>query len=182
MAGTIVYECCLQAERMAGEEGVALLHKFFPHGGSEAALRRVGKKVREQFLTRLDGFSQLKDKLQRCVPKGWIPGLDGRRIPIKSEHSMLNYLIQGSGAILCKRWVCEAFDDILAQGYKHGWDGDFVFGLWVHDEIQVWVRDGLEEKIAPLLTEAARDAGKPYGFRVRLDSEAKVGRTWAETH
>lgn len=178
-AGNIIFDTCLQVKQMTGDR--ALLDKFFPHGPSEAAFVRVGKKVRGDFTARLKGLWQLRDKLDHYKPKGYLPGLDGRRIPIESEHSMLNYVIQSCGAILCKRWVCDAFDAMEGQ-WKHGWDGDFVFGLWVHDEVQVWVKEGLEEEAATILTTAAQNAGVPYGFRVRLDSEAKVGRTWAETH
>jgi DNA polymerase-1 len=90
-------------------------------------------------------------------------------------------MIQSAGAIICKRWVCDAFDELSAK-YKHGWDGQFVFGLWVHDELQVWCRNGLEEEVKEVLVRCAQKAGEPYGFRVRLDGEAKFGRTWAETH
>lgn len=189
-AGEIIYICLLNARRNGGPEGAALYTKFFGDDGvpGKRKLIKVGNKVRSSFLDRLDGFSKLKDRLQHniTVGEGWIRALDGRMIPIRSEHSALNFLIQSAGAIICKRWVCDSFDALQAAGlrydFENPWNGDFVFGLWVHDEIQVWVRKGLGEKVAAILKATAAKAGEAYGFRVRLDGDAKVGKTWKDTH
>lgn len=185
-AGEIIFACLDAVRRLGTPEGQALFDKFFPNGGGEAAMARVGAKVRNSFANRIDGFTKLKEKLERCVDNNnWIPGLDGRRIPTRSSHSALNFMLQSAGAILCKRWVCDAFDAMCARfkyDFDNPWNGDFVFGLWVHDEIQVWVREGLEEEASAILVKAAQEAGAPYNFRLRLDSEAKVGTNWAQTH
>jgi hypothetical protein len=91
-------------------KGQALYVKFFGEGvPGEKRLKAVGKKVRKGFLTSIDGFANLKAKLALQVDKhGWVPGLDGRRIPTRSEHSALNFMIQSCGAILCKRWMADA--------------------------------------------------------------------------
>jgi DNA polymerase-1 len=142
----------------------------------------VGKKIRENFARGIDGFGDLQTKIAKQVEKlGRVPGLDGRRIPTRSSHSALNFLIQSSGAILCKRWVADAFEECCRR-YRYGWDGDFVFVLFIHDEIQLCVREGLEEEIGNIIVKAAQEAGEPYGFRLKLDSEFTVGRTWADTH
>jgi hypothetical protein len=179
MAGEIILNCLAKAKRDGGDEGATLYIKFFGEGvPGERRIRKVGAAVREGFLTRIEGYGDLKNKIDLQVQKfGWVPGLDGRRIPIRSDHSALNFMIQSAGAIICKRWVCDAFDELSAK-YKHGWDGQFVFGLWVHDELQVWCRNGLEEEVKEVLVRCAQKAGEPYGFRVRLDGEAKFGRTW----
>lgn len=112
-------------------------------------------------------------------------GLDGRIIPIRSDHSALNFLIQSAGAIVCKEWVSSAFEQLEAQ-YGYNWDdpwsGDFVFVTWTHDEIQACVREGLEKPIGDVIVECARRAGDPYGFRVPLDSKWIVGDSWKDTH
>jgi DNA polymerase-1 len=54
--------------------------------------------------------------------------------------------------------------------------------LFIHDEIQLCVREGLEEEIGNIIVKAAQEAGEPYGFRLKLDSEFSFGRTWADTH
>jgi DNA polymerase I-like protein with 3'-5' exonuclease and polymerase domains len=171
------------AKNDGGADGVRLYQKFFGTGAvNEKSLRRVGKKVRDSFATRIPGYAKLLEDVGKLVEKyGKLPGLDGRVIPSRAEHSALNFLIQSAGAIICKRWLCDAFDD-LSSRYKHGWDGDFVFILWVHDEIQVACREEIAEEVGEALVRHARAAGEPYGFRVPLDSKYSVGLTWADTH
>lgn len=182
-SGIILLNCCDKARRQCGEAGEAFyVSKFGTGKNPEGLLSSVGGDARAGFASRIVGFADLKNKLTKQVKQfGFVPGLDGRRIPVRSDHSALNYLIQSCGAILCKQWVCDAFEH-LEKKYKHGWDGDFVFVLWVHDEIQVAVREGLEEEIGNTLVEFARKAGEPFGFRVPLDSKYKIGANWSETH
>jgi DNA polymerase I-like protein with 3'-5' exonuclease and polymerase domains len=185
-AGSIIYEALLNARRSCGAEGAAIYSKFFTENPGEDELRRVGKKVRRSFRTRIEGFKVLQDKLSEQVGKrNRVIGLDGRIIPIRSDHSALNFLIQSAGAIVCKEWVASAFEE-LERRYTYNWDdpwaGDFVFVLWVHDEVQLCVREGLEEEIGKIIVDCARKAGVPYGLRVPLDSKYVVGDTWEDTH
>jgi hypothetical protein len=178
-AGTIVLEACLQAQRQGMPE--VLSHQF-PQGTSAEHIEAVGKKIRNAFLRRTTGLQALKDKLELQVDrKQYLPGLDGRRVPVRSKHSALNFIIQSAGAILCKRWICDARDE-LGRHFRHGWDGDFASVLWVHDELQVACRAAVAAQVGEIVVQCARAAGLPYGFRVPLDSKYKVGHNWADTH
>jgi DNA polymerase-1 len=186
-AGEIIFNCLAKAKRDGGEEGAKLYDKFCgsrPVG--ESTLKRIGKAVRNDFVTRIKGFDKLKQKLVMQVEKfGWLPGLDGRKVPARSEHSALNFLIQSAGSIICKRWIADSFEELcstLKYDAEDPWKGDFVFCLWVHDEVQVWVRNGHEETVREVLLRNAKKAGDPYGFRVALEGGAKIGKTWADTH
>jgi hypothetical protein len=183
MAGQIILRCLNNARATCGDEGKAVYEEFFGKAKpGEKIIRKVGKKVRADFAKRIDGFTALNERIGQQVDRfGWVPGLDGRRIPSRSKHSALNFLIQSAGAILCKRWGCDAYDD-LSTKYKMGWDGEVAFIIWNHDEYQVACREGLEEEVGQTLVKHARTAGQEYGFRVPLDSKFSVGRTWAETH
>lgn len=187
--GEIIHDCCVKAKRDCGAEGEALYNKFFVKSdGSLRDLKSVGNQVRNKFTSSISGFAKLKENIQRQYDwcKGhnmlpWVFGLDKRKIPIRSEHSALNFLIQSCGAILCKRWGCDVYEDLCSK-YKWGWDGDFVMVLWVHDEYQIICREGLEEEIGKIVVEHARAAGLPYEFRGPLDSQAKSGSSWRDTH
>lgn len=181
--GEIIYNALVKAKREGGDAGLELYVKFFGAGEiGEKALKRVGKSVRDAFMNRIDGYAKLKEKLTEQVDKRRrLVGLDGRIIPVRSDHSALNFLIQSAGSILCKRWGADAFED-LCRRYKRGWDGDFQFVLWVHDEYQLCVRKGLEKEIGDIVVQHARKAGEAYGFRGPLDSSHKVGANWSETH
>jgi hypothetical protein len=185
MAGSIIYECLLNALRNAGPDGEKLYRHFFgdpTEPPSQVKLAKVGKRIRDSFAQRIDGFAKLQGKLAAQVErKGRVPGLDGRVIPIRSDHSALNFMLQSAGAIICKRWLADAFEE-CSRRFKLGWNGDFVFCLWVHDEIQVCCRKEVAEEVGSILVECARKAGEPYGFRVPLDSEFAVGVNWKDTH
>lgn len=184
-AGSIIYEALLNALRNGGPEGAEVYTKFFGDPSappSNAKIEQVGKKVRNSFLTRIKGFDRLRNQLSEQVEKRKrVPGLDGRKIPVRSEHSALNFLIQSAGAIICKRWLVETFEECSAK-FKLGWDGDFVFVLWCHDEIQICCKREIADEIGEIIVRHARAAGEPYGFRVPLDSKYVIGSSWADTH
>jgi DNA polymerase I len=183
-AGEIIFDCLLNARNNCGPEGAALYRQFFGDNKApgENLLRKVGKKVRNDFASKIGGFVQLKTRIGKVLDtKGYLPGLDGRRIGCRSEHSALNFLIQSAGAILCKRWIVDATEE-MHQHYGIGWDKEVTPILWVHDELQVAVRTGLEAEVGSLIVKHAQKAGEPYGFRVRLDSKYTSGRDWSETH
>jgi DNA polymerase-1 len=180
-AGQIIWDCTMTAHKAGFPE----LHQRVFVGEmqpNEALLRKVGKKVRNNFANRIPGFAQLKERIgQQVENKGYLPGLDGRRIPARSEHSALNFMIQSAGAILCKRWGVDAFRD-LRSNFKHGWAGDFAPVLWVHDEYQIAAREEVAEEVGGILVKHAEKAGEPYNFRIPLNSKFKIGHSWADTH
>lgn len=182
-AGSIIRDCCVTARTKNPEWG----HVYERYFGRNESDRDVGGPVRERFYSAL-GLAPLLKKLEdiraaRDNPyPGSLPGLDGRWVPARTDHSALAALLQSAEAIICKQWVCDAFDALIDAGLRWGWFGDFVFVGWVHDELQVAVRAEHVETVANILTECARAAGKPFKFRVALSSEAKVGNNWSETH
>lgn len=142
---------------------------------------KQGQELIERFMQGLPAFAQLKQAVSSAASKGWLKALDGRRIPVRSEHAALNSLLQGCGAILCKRWVVDAHKALSAK-FTEGYQGDFSFCGWIHDEIQVACRAEIAEEVGQIITDCARSAGNPYGFKIKLDSEYIIGNSWADTH
>jgi DNA polymerase-1 len=179
--GEIIFDVLVKARRDCGPEGSALYRKFFGEGPlKENALRNVGSRVRANFFKGIEGFEALKDRIDQQVERfGWLYALDDRKIPTRSAHSALNFLIQSAGAILCKRWACDVFEDLCSQ-YQLGRDFELV--LFVHDELALLVRDGLEQEIGEIIVNHARASGDSYKFRSPLDSTSRVGRNWYDVH
>lgn len=145
----------------------------------------LGKRLIKSFTERTPGLRKLVATVQAAATgRGWLKGIDGRKVPVKSAHSALNYRLASQEAVICKRWGCDWEDELLAQGLKHGWDGDFAFVSWSHDEYQVAVRDDpqLIETVKAAAVTTGRAAGQPYNFQCPTDVETKVGLNWAETH
>jgi DNA polymerase I-like protein with 3'-5' exonuclease and polymerase domains len=181
--GENILDICLAADKL----GVRWPYeKFFGDSKDpkkDKLLWPVGDVARRRFLANIPGFGKLLEKVEgQATDFRAIKGLDGRVIPIRSIHSALNFLIQSSGAILCKRWGVDAYDEMLARGWKHGWDGDFVFCLWVHDEYVVACRPGIADDVGEILVKHARRVGDIYKYRVALDSKYSIGRTWKDIH
>ena len=63
---------------------------------------------------------------------------------------------------------------------KGGDDYEFVGNI--HDEMQVQVKEGLEDQVGQTMVDAIREAGEHFKFKCPLDGEYKVGNSWAETH
>jgi hypothetical protein len=181
-AGAILHNALLNARTNAGQEGADIYQRFFGENlaPSEARLKQVGGTARRRFSEGIDGYGKLQAHLVTRVKEwGAIKGLDGRMIPLRKEYAGLNTLIQSAGAILCKRWGCDAYDQ-LATMIEPG--KDFWFAAWVHDEYQVVCREQYATLVGQTLVDRAQMAGEPYGFKLRLDSEYTIGDSWADTH
>ena len=109
-------------------------------------------------------------------------GLDERKLFPRSSHSALNILLQSAGAVISKQWLINARKDLKTMGFSHGWGADYVFSAWVHDEVQVAVREGIEEDVGNIIRRSAQKAGEDFEFRCRIDADFSVGCSWAATH
>jgi DNA polymerase I len=141
-------------------------------GGDE----KEGRKLMNRFLKNTPALKQLKEKVARLAVNGWLPGLDGRRLLVRSEHSALNTLLQGAGAILMKKSLV-----ILHNKLKRGII-DASFCANVHDEWQMEVSASDAEKVGQMAVEAIEEAGVALGLRCPVTGEYNVGNNWKETH
>lgn len=144
--------------------------------------REIGRRLREQFFRKMPGLAQAVKKIQKQAKKGYIYGIDGRKLFVRGKHAAFNLRLQSDGAMIAKRWMLNSIDAFMDAGWKHSWNNEFAFLAFVHDELQVAVREGLEEDAKSMLIKAAADAGKFYDFAMAVDAEAKDGINWAMTH
>lgn len=121
-------------------------------------------------------LSRLVKDVQASGKRGWIKGLDGRRILVDSPHSALNRLLQSAGAIVMKYAMVIA--DRLAQ--KHGLDADGL--IRYHDEEQWECAPGDAEALGKIGVYSIQLAGKYLKLNVPLTGEYKVGKNWSDTH
>jgi DNA polymerase-1 len=159
------------------------------YGAGDAKIGKIvggsakqGEALKAKFLATVPAIAKLRAAVSQSSKKGYLKGLDGRHLTVRSEHSALNTLLQSAGAVLCKTWLRDFYEIMHTHGYKHGWDNDFVIVGFIHDEIQVATRDPFVESTANLLVTAAKDSGLHYGFKIGLDSSYVTGKNWAETH
>ena len=171
-----LYGC---GESLSGEHYTAALRAF--RGSDVKAVG--GRKGRKAFRENLPALASLEEAVANAATsKGYLTGLDGRRIPIRSAHSALNALLQGAGAVIMKQ-AAVILDGLLdTAGLVHG--VDYGYCANVHDEWQIEVKDvnGNPELVGQLCEQAFNLAGTSLNLRVAIDGEAKIGNNWSETH
>lgn len=144
----------------------------------------LGKKTKSQVMSRIPGLGKAEKKIKKQAKSGKrrLYGLDGRWLLPRSDHSALNLKLQSDGAIIAKKWLVLLDEYLYEAGLDFGWDGDYVFLIWSHDEIQLAVRPQHEELVTRLCIKAAKDAGLHFKLAFPVEIDVKVGMNWAETH
>lgn len=137
---------------------------------------KKGQELIDKFMGNTPKLQQLLLKVQRIASKGYVPALDGRKIRIRSEHAALNSLLQSCGAVIAKQWCIEAHRMLRRKNIP------VKQVAFVHDEIQMETPAEYGDIVADIMTKASLKAGKTLGFRVPVESEAKIGKTWLDTH
>lgn len=147
----------------------------------ERALMRLGSKGRKRIETGLPALGDLQKAVkERAKKQKRIKGLDGRWLHIRAQHSALNTLLQGGGAIVMKKALVLAYDAFLERGWEHG--REFAFVVNVHDEFQKEVLPDYAEDVGALAADAIRRAGEAFSLRCPLAGSSDIGRSWADTH
>jgi len=135
-----------------------------------------GKKLKRDFLKNTPSLKRLRNRVIKRAESGYLTGLDGRTLHIRSPHAALNTLLQSAGAIVMKRAV--VILDHFSQVYKI----DYKLVGQVHDEIQVEVKEKQAEFFGDLAVNCIRRAGKDFKLNCPLDGNYKIGTTWRDTH
>ena len=153
-----------------------------PHlfsNGKPIAPAKIGKANRGKLEAGIEGLETLVSTVKRMHrERGWVPGLDGRRIRTRSEHASLNTLLQGSGGIVMKMALVLFHYECAADIPRDA----FGYCANVHDEVQIEADPCVAEEIGQRFCEAITLAGERLGVRCPLSGSAAVGDNWKETH
>jgi DNA polymerase I-like protein with 3'-5' exonuclease and polymerase domains len=146
-------------------------------GGTE----KEGRKLINKFMAATPALRELKAAVaHRVKTKGYLLGLDGRVLPIRSPHSALNVLLQSAGALLAKQATVFLYENLTIKGYK--WGEDYAQVAHVHDEVQLIARKEIAEDVGREAVKSFQLAGEHFNFRCPITGEFKVGNNWADTH
>lgn len=137
---------------------------------------RVGAQLKKLFLHNTPSLRDLRERVQNASVRGYLRGLDGRKLIIRSSHSALNTLLQSAAAVVMKKSLT------ILDEYSKLHNIDYKFVGNIHDEIQAEVRESQAEKFGWLAVECIKASGEYFNLRCPLDGEYKVGKTWADTH
>lgn len=163
----------------------------FLYGGGDGKLGEIvggsaadGKALRAKFLDGLPALAKLVQAVKhKAKMHKHLNALDGGLLHVRSEHSALNTLLQSAGALVCKKWSVLMERILIEQGYKHGWDGDFVFMANIHDENQIACRnEAVADAVEAASVEAMNQVREYFDIRIRLDVDSMRGSNWKECH
>jgi DNA polymerase I-like protein with 3'-5' exonuclease and polymerase domains len=184
--GTIKDES-IEEHKQARKKAKLFIYAFI-YGAGDAKIgltlntnQKGGKEVKEKFLTATPAIAKLRADVKKAVDtRGYLVGLDGRKLHVRSAHAAVNTLLQSAGAVTCKQWLVYAYERAIERGWE--WDKDFALCAWVHDELQWEVREEIAEDFAKMVVECNALAGEQFKFRCPLDGDSKIGNNWMETH
>ena len=155
----------------------------FLYGAGDAKIGSIvggtakdGKRLKEKFLANTPALGRLRERVGVASGRGYVLGLDRRRVAIRSSHAALNSLLQSAGAIIMKKALC------LLDEYATIWGIDYHIIGNIHDEIQTEVREEKAEVFGRLATSCVEAAGLFYKLNCPLAGDYKVGNSWADTH
>jgi len=142
-----------------------------------------GKEIKASFLAGLPSLSKLIVKVQEFSENnGWLPTLDHRRVFLRTYdgrvaiHTALNLMLQCDGAIIAKRSLVLAEEEILRRQLQA------YLMIYYHDEFQYMVKEGIEYEIGELLVSSMELAGRLYKMRLPITGDYKIGNNWRHTH
>ena len=139
--------------------------------------RREAEKIIKDFFDGNPGLCKLMDALKAFYKKyKYIKAINGTRLMIRSEHVLLNSLIQASAATIFKRWSTLIWRDID----KHNLDASII--IMYHDEVELRVHKDDVDKIREILVNTLEETGLFYKLKVPLETQSKVGESWADVH
>lgn len=137
---------------------------------------KEGRQLLDRFNERMPAVGRLRKAVESAAERGYLLGLDGRHIKIRSPHKALNSLLQGAGATIAATWLIETQKQLIEA------DLDANIMAWVHDEIQIQVRERDADHVGDIVRRSAEAAGEAWDFCLPVAAEWQLGDSWADTH
>ena len=137
---------------------------------------KEGGRLKRTFLSKTKGLNMLVKAVKEAAKRGYLVGLSGRRLYVRSPHSALNTLLQSAGAYVMKYYLVE-LNRLLTEA-----NVDFKFIGNIHDEVQIEVKETDKDIVSHLAEYAFSVVTEQLKFRCKLEGEAKIGSNWADTH
>ena len=137
--------------------------------------KQKGADIRQAYMDAIPGLEDLVlEATNRVLETGTIRAIDGRYLSVDKGHKSLNFLLQGSAAVVAKRWLLITnswLSEIEHQRYA-----------FVHDEQVLGAPPSSADEVARACKHSALEAGEYYKLRLPIEADANIGNNWAEVH
>ncbi|MCK5709789.1 MAG: hypothetical protein KAI07_04555, partial [Deltaproteobacteria bacterium] len=157
------------------------------YGSQVAKVRQILKCSQKKAKEVCDGFwhhnmalGKLRDRCIRLhTDRGFLPGLDNRRIYTRSGHSSLNALFQSGGAIIMANTIVLKHNSMQ----QRSWGSMPRQVVYYHDEgIDDYIIEEDKEQLTEIIQTSIKEAGERLKVRVPLTADVNYGTNWAEIH
>jgi DNA polymerase I-like protein with 3'-5' exonuclease and polymerase domains len=145
-------------------------------GSIVGGTKKDGEALKARFLSRTPALRKLRETVDKAAKRGWLKGLDGRQVHVRSQHAALNTLLQSAGAVVMKEAMVLCYEQAKSRGLEFKQVGT------IHDELQYEVAEKHAEELGQICVDSIRKAGEVFNLRCPLDGEYQVGESWAQTH
>ena len=141
---------------------------------SPEAAKKKGSEIRKAYMEAIPGLEDLVKATKKVSESGSIRAIDGRNIHVDKGHKSLNFLLQGSAAVIAKRWLLLTNEKLKSIKHER-----YAF---VHDEQVLGVPLSSAEDVAFACKLSAIETGEYYKTRLPIEADANIGDNWAEVH
>jgi DNA polymerase family A len=142
-----------------------------------------GSQMKDRFVEGLPGLGVLTKRLEEEGSKGYIIGIDGRKLWLRRDsrgnpmmHKALNMLLQSAGSIVMK-YACILLTEAIEE---EGLDAPQI--IHMHDEAQHDVHPRDVKRVMELMDICVKKAGEILGMNIELASDSIAGISWKYTH
>jgi len=156
--------------------GDVKIGKSFDSSLSDKKAKAKGSEIRKAYVSAIDGLGDLLAAVKSAGDRGFVKAIDQRKILVDSSHKALNYLLQGSAAVLAKRWM------LINQQTIEQTKLCCSQLAFVHDELQFECDPEHAKDLSTSLVYSAAAAGEFYNLRIPIAAESKIGKNWSEVH
>lgn len=140
---------------------------------------KLGKRLRNRLLNGVQGFKQLNEAVQAAYKfRKSIQLPTGHTVYLSSAHSALNFLLQGTGAVIMKKALVLLDDELKYRNLRQ----HMHYVANVHDEFQMEVRPEYAEQVGRLARKSIIKAGEVLNLRCPMDGAYDIGKSWKDTH
>lgn len=163
------------------EHGKKLHYTILFGGGDEKVATDLkisqveAKFIKKRLFANLPALPKLIDQLKKeWKTKGFIVGLDGRKIWVRAEHMLVVYAMQSLEAIVMKNFVNKVM--------KYAEFLDLQLITVMHDECQLLVREDHVDHIIGIAQASINEVNIKFNLWCLQAIDIKVGETWRDCH
>jgi DNA polymerase-1 len=136
-----------------------------------------GAQLRARFMANMPAYKRLSEAvIHKGESVGKLKALDGRVLRVRSGHASLNTLIQGSSAVLMKKWF------MYVDYHLRRRQANAKIVAMVHDELVIESGSKDVDLAKDCVILSIRQVNKAYKLRCQLDCDVQIGNNWSEIH